>query len=356
MNITTNKITAAALARYSAIILATVVLLYFGRTLFIPFLFGLLVAMIMHPMCCWLEKRNLSRSLAIAICLSVVIGLFFALLYILMLEIDAFSKDIPMILTRLASSLPPLQKWVHRKLFINPETQASWFNNFIAKSRDNVGSSLMSTLNNTVSSSFILFMVPIFAALFLYHRGTFVRFLKEIVSAPYDRQLNRILRQTIHTYSSFVKGMVMVYIIVGVLNSLGLLALGIRHAFLFGMVTAIMTIIPYVGIIISALLPISVALITKDSLWYPVGVIGVFAFVQYLEANIIFPRVVGTQLNVSTWGTLVAIIAGGILWGVAGMILFIPLVAIVKIISDNVGQLKALNILLNRDEGYKKAV
>lgn len=78
-----------------------------------------------------------------------------------------------------------------------------------------------------------------------------------------------------------------------------------------------MTIIPYLGIIISALLPITIAWITKDSIWYPIGVVGVFILVQYLEANVIFPKVVAKQLNISTWATLVAIIAGGILWGMS---------------------------------------
>ncbi len=142
----------------------------------------------------------------------------------------------------------------------------------------------------------------------------------------------------------------MVYIIVGVLNSIGLLALGIKHAILFGMLTAIMTIIPYAGIVVSASLPVSIALLTKDSLWYPVGVIFVFSFVQYLEANVIFPKVVGTQLNVSTWATLVAIMVGGILWGVSGMILFIPFAAIMKIASDHIEGWSSINILLGRKE------
>lgn len=77
----------------------------------------------------------------------------------------------------------------------------------------------------------------------------------------------------------------------------------------------------------------------------------VLSFVQYLEANIIFPKVVGKQLNISIWATLVAIIAGGIIRGVSGMILFIPLVAILKIVSDNnIEEMKALNIILNRDD------
>ena len=201
----------------------------------------------------------------------------------------------------------------------------------------------------TGSTFFTLFLVPVYAALFLYNRGAFVRFLANLAGEKYKAQLQEILHEVIHTYFNFIKGMVIVYLMVGTLNSIGLLALGIPHAILFGMLTAIMTIIPYVGIIISALLPISVAWITKDSIWYPLGVIAVFAIVQYLEANVIFPRVVAAQLKVSTWATLVAIIAGGILWGVSGMILFIPFVGILKIVLDHTPGLSPLNILLGRE-------
>jgi predicted PurR-regulated permease PerM len=143
--------------------------------------------------------------------------------------------------------------------------------------------------------------------------------------------------------------MLLVYLIVGLLNSIGLLALGVKYALLFGMLTAIMTIIPYVGIIVSASIPVGVAFITKDSVWYPAGVVLVFSFVQYLEANVIFPKVVGTQLNVSTWAMLIAIVLGGLLWGVSGMVLFIPFVAILKIVSAHFEALAPLHLLLNRD-------
>ena len=143
--------------------------------------------------------------------------------------------------------------------------------------------------------------------------------------------------------------MTLVYIIVGILNSIGLFALGVRNAILFGFLCSVMTIIPYIGIFISALLPISIIWLETNNVWYPLGVIAVFSIVQYLEANVIFPKVVGTQLEVSTLAMLVAVIAGGIIWGVAGMILFIPFLAILKIISDHIKEWKPLNVLLSRN-------
>jgi predicted PurR-regulated permease PerM len=144
-----------------------------------------------------------------------------------------------------------------------------------------------------------------------------------------------------------------VYCIVGILNSIGLLALGIKHAILYGVLTSFMMVIPYVGIFISASIPVSIALVTKDSIWYPIGVIMIFVFIQYLESNVFFPAIVGKQLNLSTWATLVAIVGGVIFWGIPGMVLITPFLAILKIISDHVPSMHAINILLNRKEGFQ---
>src|SRR5690606_23547987 len=202
----------------------------------------------------------------------------------------------------------------------------------------------------TTNTLFMLFLVPVYAALFLYHRKVFVKFFILLLGEHHEGKFRVVLQQVIVTYARFIKGMIIVYLIVGVLNSLGLAALGIKHALLFGMLTAVMTMIPYVGIILSALLPVGMAFLTKDSLWYPLGVAGVFAFVQYLEANVIFPKVVGRQVNLSTWATLVSVIAGGIIWGVAGMVLFIPVVAMVKIAVQYAPGWELLYLLLKRGE------
>ena len=206
---------------------------------------------------------------------------------------------------------------------------------------------LQATLTATVNTVYYALLVPVFTALFLYNRGTFIQFVRSVAGKESAPKLNRILEVTIHTYHRYIRGMILVYMIVGILNTIGLLILGVKHALLFGMLTAIMTIIPYIGIIISGLLPISVAWITTGSIWVPFGVVAVFSIVQYLEANVIFPFIVGVELRVNTWTTLVAIIAGGIIWGVSGMILFMPFVALLRITSDYVEGWRPLNILIS---------
>lgn len=336
------------LAKYLLVCILAGFILYFGQTLFIPVLYGLFVAIVLYPVCSWLEKHHFSRSFAITAGLLMVAVLFALLIWLLGMELKAIGKDLPELRSKISPGLRALQQWLANNFNISIAAQNDWWQHSLDKISGGFVGMLTGAFGKTVSSLFMLFITPVFSALFLYNRRDFVLALEKMAGKRYEDKLHGILRNTIHSYYQFVKGMILVYIIVGILNSIGLLLLGIEHAILFGFLTSIMTIIPYIGIMISALLPITVAWITKSSLLYPLGVIGVFTFVQYLEANVIFPRVVATQLNISTWATLVAIIGGGILWGVNGMILFIPFVGILKILTDYFPEMETLNILLRR--------
>jgi len=140
----------------------------------------------------------------------------------------------------------------------------------------------------------------------------------------------------------------LVYVLVGLLNTVGLLIIGVRHPVFFGMLTAVMTFIPYLGILLAGALPVVYAWMSFGTIWQPLAVIGVFTFVQYLEANVIFPWAVGRRLEMNTLSTLVVIITGGILWGASGMILFVPFAAIFKLIADRMEgkEWKAVSSLL----------
>ncbi|HRH50974.1 MAG TPA: AI-2E family transporter [Panacibacter sp.] len=339
-----NHQTTASVLRIMQLIFFTALIMYFGKTLFIPLFFGLLIAIVMYPVCKWLEAHGWNKALSITACLFIVTILFVLLFVILLWQIKILAGESPEIINGLKAALPGVQKWLINIAGVSISMDHISSEEFFSV----ISSMLGAVFQNAVNTLFILFLTPVYTALIMYHRKVLVQYLRLITPVKYNQQLDVILRQTVHTYFNYIKGMVLVYLIVGILNSIGLFALGVNHALLFGMLCAIMTIIPYIGIFISALLPITVAWIDTGNIWYPVAIVAIFGFVQYLEANIIFPKVVGTQLNVSTLAMLVAIIAGGIIWGVAGMVLFIPFVAILKIITDNVEEWKAINLLLSR--------
>jgi predicted PurR-regulated permease PerM len=209
---------------------------------------------------------------------------------------------------------------------------------------------IKNTLAASASSVVLLILIPVYAVLILYYRYYWMKILGKLFPSERTESLRNMIALTIKTYYQFIKGMAIVYIMVGSLNSVGLLLLGVPHAILFGFIASLLTFIPYVGIMVGSLLPMTMAWITYDSVWYPLGIVAIFAFVQYLEANIIFPVAVSNRLNVNTFVMLIAIFAGGIVWGVAGMILFVPFVGIAKLIADHNPKWKTVSMILGTEK------
>lgn len=322
------------------------VILYFGRTLFIPLSFSLLISFILYPVCKWMEKKGLSQSTTIVITLF-TLSLFIAiLLYLLFTQIIAFVNEWEPFKIKLIETANQLSIFITEQFGISSEKQLDFLNHAI----DNSGSQAISLLRNTAYSFseyfFFLLIIPVFSALILYHRRLLANALYEIFPPDKKETIHEILIETIHAYYDFIKGMLLVYLIVGILNSIGLAVIGVPHPILFGFMASILTFIPYIGIMISSLLPIAVSWITFNSIWYPLGVILVFSFVQVLEAYVIFPFAVGTRLKINTLVIIIMITVGGIIWGAAGMILFIPFISIVKLIADRTESLKTLSVLL----------
>ncbi|MFW6226956.1 MAG: AI-2E family transporter, partial [Bacteroidota bacterium] len=142
-------------------------------------------------------------------------------------------------------------------------------------------------------------------------------------------------------------------LILGALNGTGLWLIGLDYPFLFGYFAAFLAIIPYIGTFIGGLIPTTYAIIYTDSLWTPLMVVALYSGIQALEGNILTPKIVGSKVSINPLFALIALITGGFMWGIAGMILFIPSLAILKVIFDQVDSLKPYGALLSSDFGNK---
>ncbi|TDD75485.1 AI-2E family transporter [Flavobacterium caseinilyticum] len=328
-------------------------ILYFGKTLFIPLSFSLLIGFILYPICKWMETKGINKAIAIVICILGVTILVGSVIYLLFVQFTDFLQEWQFIKVKLNEAINQLSIFILERFDISLEKQTDFINNTL----NNSGSQAISILRNTAyslsESVFFLLMIPIFSALILFHRHILSNALYEIFPPGRKNTIHEILIETIHAYYNFIKGMLVVYLIVGLLNSIGLMIIGVPHPFLFGFIASILTFIPYVGIMISSLLPIAVSWITYNSIWYPLAVIAVFSIVQALEAYIIFPFAVGSRLKINTLVIIIVVIVGGIIWGAAGMILFIPFISIIKLIADRTPSLKTLSVLLGDGEQKK---
>ncbi|ULQ53871.1 AI-2E family transporter [Flavihumibacter fluvii] len=328
-----------------AVVLAGLIL-YIGRSLFIPLSFALLISFILYPVCKWMEKKGINGTLAIFINLIIVTAFLGSILFLLINQLNTFGTEWPLLENKLHESYRQFSAYLKTDWNISSEQQQIWLQQFSENSTTHLFGLLQQTISASVVSLVLLLLIPIYSFLILFYRVRLLKALIMILPDKYRTGIKEIVQLAIDSYYGFIKGMLIVYLIVGILNSLGLLLLGIPHAILFGCIAAILTFIPYVGIMVASLFPITLAWVTYNSIWYPVGVIAIFAIVQYLEANLIFPWAVARKLNLNTLMTIVAIIIGGILWGAAGMILFVPFAAILKLVAERVKGGEGLAVLL----------
>ena len=322
------------------------IVLYFGQTLFIPLSFSMLISFVLYPLCKWMEKKGVNRNVSILLSISIVFILFGAFAYLLFLQIEEFLQQWLVFKVKFVESLAQLNIFLEERYGIKFEGLSELPKNMINNSSIQIFDSIINVTYSISMSFFFLIIIPVFSTLILYYRQMLTNVLYKIFPSDKKKSIHEILIETIKTYYNFVKGMLLVYLIVGILNSIGLAIIGIPNPVAFGFIASILTFVPYIGIMISSLLPMAISWITFDSMWYPLGIILVFTIVQLLEANIIFPLVVGNRLKINPLVIIIVIIAGGILWGAAGLILFIPFISIIKLIADRTEGLKALSLLL----------
>jgi predicted PurR-regulated permease PerM len=280
----------------------------------------------------------------------VLLLLFGVLTWLLVNQLMRLVEEWPNLQQKLVVAFNDLSTYLEQNFGIKVARQTNWLESMGNNLASNLLGMVQNVLYTSVVSVVLLVLIPLYVALILYNREQLARALYSLFSRSEHHKIKTILHETITTYYNFIKGMAIVYAIVGTLNTIGLLIVGVPHALFFGVVASILTFIPYVGITIGAILPMTVAWITYDSAWYPLGVVMVFAAVQYLEANLIFPWAVSYRLQVNMLFTLLAIVAGGILWGASGMILFIPFLAILKLVADKHENMHPISLLLSAND------
>jgi predicted PurR-regulated permease PerM len=213
-----------------------------------------------------------------------------------------------------------------------------------------IGAFLLTT-TNTLST---IIQIPIYLFLLLIYREKFKQFFLSLL--PNDNEEFTWKKDIENVTQGYITGLMLVTLIIAALNTIGLLALGIDHALFFGVLSGVLTIIPYVGIFIGALFPFLMALITKDSIWYAMGVIIVFTVVQFLEGNFITPRITGSKVSINALAAIIALVIGGKILGIAGMILAVPAIGIIKIVIAYSERLKPFTILLGDDNPEDKKI
>lgn len=321
-------------------ILSAILLLYLGKDLFIPMAFALLCALSAYPLAHYLEKKGWSRSMAILPPLLLIVLLFGAFATLFGWLINDIIEKIVTLWPQIVMALDKLSLNIESATGISVQQQLEFLAGQITHLKDNAGSALAFSLQQTASLLVYVILIPVLIYLFLYHRSRLLAFLLTQLPETWRPAVPLALRNAVFTFFRYLQGILIVYTIVGILNSAGLALLHIPNALGFGLLAALLTAVPFVGIILGSIPPLVLALTLHDSIWYPLGVVAIFSLVQYLEANLIFPLAVGNRLQMNALSVMVVMLGGGLIWGMAGLILFLPALAIFRVLGTEIPPLK----------------
>ncbi|WP_372636216.1 AI-2E family transporter [Fodinibius sp.] len=321
-----------------------VIILSYGQFILMPLAFAGLIAMLLEPLCQQLERVKLNRMVAIIVSMLLLFIILGGIISLLSIQLVQFTDRLPEANQKIQAVSNDLRQFMEAKFNISPSTQLEYFEQGLSAVVNKSGEYMSTALGATTSVFTTLGLLPFFIFFMMYYKERYRSFLYKLWQGE-DEVVNEVVDGIQGVTQNYIIGMAAVITLLAVLNAIGLWIIGIEHVLFFAVFAAILAIIPYIGIIIGSLPAVIFALLFTDSLLNPLGVIAIFAIVQFLEGNFITPNIVGSRVSINPMVALAALLIGGELWGISGMILFVPFVGILKHIFDRVDALKPVGYL-----------
>jgi predicted PurR-regulated permease PerM len=332
-------------------------ILYIGKDILVPLVFALLLAILLDPVVSWLTGRTVHRILAILLAVATAFLLATAIVYFLLDQLGLFFNALPQLREKFNALFNEAIVWLSGAFQVSAANIHHWLDEQKAAGLSNIAGFIGRTLTTVTGLFTLLFLLPVYAFLFLLYKPMLRQFITMLFSSRSDnKRAGEILSETKGLVQQYLVGLLAEMALVAILNAGLLLLLGIDYAILIGILCAFLNIIPYIGGIVAAAIPMVIALLTKDPI-YILWVLIAHLVVQFIDNNLIVPRIVASRVKINALFSIIAVVVGGAFWGIPGMILSLPLTAVIKVACDRIEALKPYGFLLGENpipNGNKK--
>jgi predicted PurR-regulated permease PerM len=326
-------------------ILLTIVL-YYGRIILIPIAFAALLSMLMAPVCRFLDKKNVHRTFSTLICILILLVVFVFFIVVIAVQVSNFVQDIPAIEARVNAIIASLHNYIENRFNIPVDEQKIILQRQVKKFGQSSRSFLTGFISGLSGLIINLVIILVFTFLFLFGKEKYYNFFLKIFPGTDNRKKKEIINKIGLVAQQYLTGRILSMAVLFILYLIALLIIGIENAFLLAAIAALVNIIPYVGPLLAGVFPFLVALVSYDSFSPAIWVVITFSIIQAIDNYFVTPFVMGGEVKLSALATIFIIICGGYIWGIAGMILFIPMLAIAKIIFDHIPGLEPYGFLI----------
>jgi predicted PurR-regulated permease PerM len=331
--------------RITYILLATFLIIYgliLAKNFLYPIAFGILLSYLLYPIVNFFEKKGVPRILSILLTILIAIAIFGALAIFVLKRISLFMDELPMFREKMISHIESLQSKVEGEFGIPAER----FKNFLLGRIFDIGTQSEKIFVATTGTIFMLFIQPVYVFLFLYYRTKFAYFILKIAGRHNRIIAVQALREIAQVVTRYMLGVTTVVLILCFFNSIGLLLIGVKYPLLLGVLSALFSFIPYFGNFIGGLIPFSFALLIEDSPTYALRIVIFVYCVHFFENNILSPNIVGNNIRINPFVIILGLILGAMLWGIPGMLVTIPFLAMLKIVLKMIPELQPYVFLL----------
>lgn len=340
-----------------ASVVGSFTILILAKTVLIPIAFALLIAFILFPVARKFESWRINEIVSAFLSILGLILIIGGAIFLFSNQIIHLSENIDDFKVKILNVFADATLFINKNIEFLPQLEKgelldkikSWLNN-------TAGTLISQTFSSTSNIIFGLITSVVFTFLILIYRKGLVRAMVSFYPKVHEEKAFKMFKSVQQLGQKYLFGMMVIILILGLANSIGLWIIGIDNPFLFGFLAAVLALIPYAGTFIGAAIPILYSLISYDSIWMPISIAIFFWFVQFIESNFLTPKIVGGNLKLNALTSILSIIIGASVWGIAGMIIFFPFTAMLKVVCEEYEELKPIALLIGEQNNKKKDV
>jgi predicted PurR-regulated permease PerM len=327
--------------------------LWLAASVLIPLCIALILAMLLLPVVKRLEKWRFPSVLAVTAALLMLVISFGSVAAFFSIQFSGFTGEAPALKQRFHYIFEGAKEKFNEvavgKLNLDPAYVDELLQFELTEASHGAGTLIGVAFEKTTGLMLTVGLSLVFTFFFLLYRKSFHKFFILITPEHRNRTFRRVVRNIEKLAQNYVVGLFTVVVVIGSIITLGLTILGIKYAVLLGFLSGVLVVVPYIGLATGYVLTVLVTIVTKESGWYLAGVTLVFGLTQVLESNIITPNIVGNKVKINPLAAMIALFVGQMVWGVAGMILAIPMLAMIKVVFDHVDELQPYGFLIGSE-------
>lgn len=324
-----------------------------GSNVITPLLMAFFISILLLPVYRKLRKY-IPEVLAIVCSVLLLVLLIVMLVWFFSSQASRLIADFPQIKQNVTVHLNSLSEWITQKTNFSTERQIQIINEQSGKLLDSAGGMLGGAAGSLTSIFIFVGLLPIYIFLILYYKNLLLRFVFLWFPEANHKPVEEAMRETEVIIKSYLVGLLIQVTYITILLGGTLMIIGIEHALLIGVIFAILNLIPYVGALIGNIIGVLLTLTSSQEVWPIFAVLITIAAVQFLDNNILMPRIVGSKVRINALASIVGVIVGGALAGISGMFLSLPIIAVLKIVCDRSNSLRQWGVLFG-DERPKRS-